>query len=87
MRTREAFDAIENAIALNPRMQIVRRHYDAENFGNFHIAFREEGKPRSIVNDRFELVHCDDLDGHNCKTVLPSFQYVDETTILQKLGL
>jgi hypothetical protein len=84
---REAFDAIRQAIARDPRKELVDSRYEEKVFGNFIIAFRDEGQPRSIVNDRFELVVCDNLEGDDCRTILRSIREADEGTILQVLGL
>ena len=87
MGPREAFESIRDAIASDPEKEIVDSRYWEEIFGNFIIAFREDGSPRSIVNDRFELVVSENLEGDNGKTVLRSIREADEDTILRSLGL
>lgn len=88
MRSKEAYNAIRKALASNPRTSIVECTYDTAAFGNFLIAFEADGEPKSVVNDRGELVLCGDLAGtRNCETVVPSINDVNERMILKALGL
>jgi hypothetical protein len=84
---RQAFDAIATAIAADPAKQIVQSRFWEEAFGNFHIAFTDAGNPRSVINDRFELVLSENLEGTDCHTILRSIRDADEGTILRSIGL
>lgn len=87
MTAREAYDVIRRAIGADPHKRVLRSEFDEGVFGNFIIAFEDRGRPRSIVNDRFELVICDDLEGEKCRTVLRSLRDADEAGILNALDL
>jgi hypothetical protein len=87
MEARAAFIAIKRALSDDSRKEVVSSSYDEEAFGNFIIAFRDEGRQRSIVNDRFELVISDNLNGADGRTVLASIREADERTILRALQL
>ena len=87
MEPREAFEAIRRAIASDHRKQIVNSRYDEQAFGNFIISFRDNGRPRSVVNDRFELVLCENVEGDGGTTLLRSIEDADAESILHALGL
>lgn len=82
------YDAILRALAAEPRIRIVESFFDEVNFGNFIVRFEADGQPRSIVNDRGELVLCSDLEGsRDCRTALQSLYGVDKPALLRALGL
>ena len=88
MDTKEAFDAICDALRKHPDRRLVDARYFDQIFGNFIIDFEEDGRPRSIVNDRFELVLGDGFGGNEPgATVLRSLRKADEKTILDALKL
>lgn len=68
--------------------RIVESQFNEANFGNFVISFEVDGQPKSIVNDRGELVLCDDLEGsRDCKTVVQSLADADESIVISALNL
>jgi hypothetical protein len=86
--TKDAFDAICGALLNHPDRRLIDARYFDEIFGNFIIDFEEEGRPRSIVNDRFELVLGEGFGGNEPgATVLRSLRDADEKTILDALKL
>ena len=88
MKSKDAYDAICAAIKADPRKHLVSSDYSNEHFGNFVIAYEENGAPKSVINDRLQLALCDDLDGiENCRIVLHSLQGADEATTLSTIGL
>lgn len=88
MDTRDAFEAICCALRKHPQRRLVDARFFDEMFGNFIIDFEEEGRPRSIVNDRFELVLGDGFGGNQLgETVLQSLREADQRTILDALSL
>jgi len=88
MLPKEAFDAIQAAIAADAGKRMVDARYWPEVFGNFIVAFEEDGRPKSIVCDRFELVVCEDLQGERgCRTVLRSVRETEPSEVLKTLGL
>jgi hypothetical protein len=88
MDTRDAFEAICCALRKHPERRLVDARYSDELFGNFVIDFEDEGRPRSIVNDRFELVVGEGFGGNQLgETVLRSLREADEKTILDALSL
>jgi hypothetical protein len=85
---KEAFDAIQTAVAADNRKRLVNAQYWPEIFGNFIVAFEEEGRPKSIVCDRFELVACEDPSGdEGCRTVLRSIRNAEPAEVLKALDL
>jgi len=88
MKSKDAYDAICAAIKADPRKHLVSSDYSNDHFGNFVIAYEENGVPRSVINDRLKLALCDDLDGtENCRIVLQSLQSANEATTLSAIGL
>jgi hypothetical protein len=88
MDARKAYEAISKTIGADPRNRIIKCVFDKENFGNFIISFERGGAPRSVVNDRGQLVLCDDPEGRlGCRTVVQSLYGVDEQRVIQALKL
>jgi hypothetical protein len=88
MDAREAYEAISRSLGADPRNCIIKCVFDERNFGNFIISFEHSGAPRSIVNDRGELVLCDDLEGSvGRRTVVPSLYGLDEQRVVRALKL
>ena len=86
--TAEAYELICGALKRAPRRRFIEAHYYDEVFGNFIIDFEDDGRPSSIVNDRFELAVCDAVGGEGTgKTVIPSLQEADEGTVVRALNL
>lgn len=87
MDSRDVYDAILRAIDADPRRQLVASRFDDAAFGNFVISFEEDKRPRSVVNDRGELVLCTGLNGSGgCTTVLSCLPGADEEAVLRALG-
>ena len=88
MDTKKAYETIRQALDADPRKRVVDSIYDEINFGNFWISFEADGQPRSVVNDRDELVLCRDLRGTvDCVTILPSLREADEQTVVRGFDL
>jgi hypothetical protein len=81
-------EIIRGAITRDPNKRLVKSTFDEASFGNFIISFEEDGRARSVVNDRGELVVCSDLEGsRDCVTVLGSLHGADEQLIINALKL
>jgi hypothetical protein len=86
--TREAYDTICRALEADPGKRIRDSVYDEEVFGNFFIAFEGEGEPRSVVNDRDQLIIYRDLAGtEDGEITLSSLRDADEHKLLAALNL
>jgi hypothetical protein len=81
---KEVYDAITAALAEEGDVRVVRSAYDAEAFGNFHLAYWRNERPVSIVLDRSQLFVCGDLEADKCRMVGDLFQS-DETEVLELL--
>ena len=66
---REIYDAINDELG---RMgaDLVRSGYYPEIMGNFIISFRLDGRDMSLVNERLELLLCDELGGMGNRRIL-----------------
>ena len=82
MSPKEAFDAIGRTLSEDVRVRVVRTEYDAEFFGNFHIAFWEGDSPHSIICDRGQIWVCDDLEAAHCTMVVEAIYYADPDSLL-----
>jgi hypothetical protein len=85
--TRDAYDAILTALGADPRKHIVESFFHEENFGNFWISFEDNGRPRTLVNDRGQLILGRGRLGREETTVVQSIREADERTLLQALYL
>jgi hypothetical protein len=81
---KRAYDAISAALADQADVRLVTSDYDAEIFGNFHLAYWRKDRAVSIVLDRGQLFLCDDLQAEKCRMVGDLFDS-DETAILEAL--
>ena len=88
MDAREAYQTILSALDADPRKRVVSSRFEEANFGNFVIGFEDEGRAKSILHDRGELVLCNDLHGNqDCTTALASLATADQPTALRALNL
>lgn len=88
MDTKDVFEAICCALREHPERRLVEARYFDEMFGNFIIDFEDRGRPRSIVNDRFDLVLGEGFGGNQLgETVLRSLREADQRAILDALNL
>lgn len=88
MDTQAAFEMICAAVEEHPRRRLVDRGIDDQHFGNFFVAFTEEGQERSVVNDRgFVFVTVDLTGAGDAITTVPSLYDADAESLLSELGL
>jgi hypothetical protein len=87
MQTKAAFEAIQRALSKNPRRRVVRSSFDERVFGNFVIAFVEDGQPASLVNDRGQLLLYRGLEADEYRlTLLENLYEADEATVIEALA-
>ncbi|MCW3797935.1 hypothetical protein OMW55_08980 [Sphingomonas sp. BN140010] len=87
MDAREAYETILSALHADPRKRIVSSLFEEANFGYFLIGFEDEGRAKSILHDRGELVLCGDLHGsQDCTTALASLATADQPTAIRALN-
>jgi len=87
METKAAFEAIQRALLNDPRKSIVRSSFDETMFGNFVIAFVEDGQAASLVNDRGQLLLYDGLDADEYRrTLLNDLYEADEAAVIRAVA-
>jgi hypothetical protein len=80
------YNAINNLLKKMQDVKIVDCRYFPAIFGNFIISFTLNGKPKSLVNDRFELLICDDLGGDGRRnTILDSIRDLSDVDVVCKV--
>jgi hypothetical protein len=84
METKAAYEAIQRTLSADARKSVVHSSYDEEMFGNFVIAFLDDGRPSSLVNDRGQLLLYDGLDAEEYRrTLLDDLYGADEARVVQ----
>ena len=84
MKSKAAYDAIRNAVEADTSKRMIESHYDEQNFGNFVIAFEENGERKTVVNERGFVTASAGLD---CIATVPSLHDADEQTLLRQLAI
>ena len=88
MDTKLAFEMICAAVEQHPRRRLKGQRIDEPQFGNFFVAFIEDGRERCVVNDRGLVIVTGDLDGAgNALATVPSLYDVMADSLLSELGL
>ncbi len=88
MDTQLAYAMIYAAVEGHSRRRLVDRRFDDQHFGNFFVAFVEDGHERCVVNDRGFVFVTGDLHGTgDAIATVPSLYDVEVDTVLAKLGL
>ena len=88
MHPKEAFELICGALRQRSDKRLVNADYYDHMFGNFTIDIEDESRPRSIVNDRFELVVCEAFGGEGqTRTIFANLRLADEHAVMRSLDL
>lgn len=84
----DAYELILREVEEETRLRLHSSMYFEDMFGDFIISILDFEREFSIVNDKFSLRLCEDLNGErNCRTVLPSIRAASESEILHAVGL
>ena len=72
MAPNEAYELAGNVLD-RPDIRILSRDFNERVFGNFIIGFDQDGRQRSLICDRSQILLCNDLGGlSGCVLVVPS---------------
>lgn len=88
MTAADAYKLILQVVNERSDTELVGSKFYERVFGSFIISFIQDGAEKSVVNDRFELVVCNDLHGDiGCRTVLKSIREADQQQLLNAIEL